>query len=891
MGDDHFYLGIDLGTTNSVICWGRYRRRLGLFEPSVLEVEHLGAGRKSVRSKLLPSVVYFQESGPPIVGELARTDAYRTQPQLVARSVKSYMGTGQMVQVGNRTYTPAYVSHLILNQLRAATKAKFGVEMDDVVITVPASFDADMRADTLEAARQAGFKVREGNGAPRDMLLDEPRAALHYLIYQQQMDEIPSVLIDFSTPKTVLIFDLGGGTLDVSLHKVEADYDSLDIDVEDIAISRYTRIGGDDFDELITGLFQQEFEAKYGIQVDGIPEDYIRHAIKSRLLLEAEAKKREINDQFAEGMKHGATLDQLTPRISVDVQVPNLYDNKGYWSKLGWDRLAEIIAPLMGNDLSIEDVARFDELGIEQAQNIVFPVLDVLHKAEARLGKIPDIDAVFLNGGMTRFLPVQMRLERLLGQEPKRLLDPDLSVALGASLYHYALHQGIRPKTVILAETIGIELAGGYVKHLVPAGTVLPMPSPQPLAGLIVPEGTSQLTIPFYRGERKDTTFPNTKLLERVIELPHAFSRDEPLEADVFVDGNKTLTFRGRLETDRSVEIEIRVQSSSQLPAEVLGRPPKPAPAPPAGPALDVDTAIDQLISNRAQTEGAIKAGIEARILEASNRETFIRPLAEKIRDTTANELLRRKIPYRRAMFILGVLGGKYPDLEETGAALSALIDVSASRPSTNRGAYINQIVAFSTVAMGRLQSPGAETALLDILYDSEAAGAHQMALVALAKVSRSANAVAAASQFVSHRRVGTRMNAAWSLGKMGSRENVPPMPISPLSPAVDQLLIQIKREQSPSALKMIVYALGEICDQRHADRQEVVGDKVARDALVAMEAVRKAVDGQSKLTQVKRDLKRNLEIAQTMVRGELLAEEQERVLLKLRSMLDESEK
>ena len=100
-----------------------------------------------------------------------------------------------------------------------------------------------------------------------NILLDEPRSALHYLIYQQQINEISTQLIDFSTPKNVLIFDLGGGTLDVSLHKVQANYDNMDLNVEDYAISRYTRIGGDNFDESIAHFFQEDFEAKYHVKI------------------------------------------------------------------------------------------------------------------------------------------------------------------------------------------------------------------------------------------------------------------------------------------------------------------------------------------------------------------------------------------------------------------------------------------------------------------------------------------------------------------------------------------------------------------------------------------------------------------------------------------------
>jgi molecular chaperone DnaK (HSP70) len=888
MADDHFYIGIDLGTTNSVIAWGRMVKRFNYFEPSVLEVEHLGRGMKAFRTELLPSAVYFPEGGAPIVGEAARSDAFATQPHLVARSVKNRMGSGEDITIqGRGSFSPAYVSSLILNQLRAATKDKFGTALSDAVITVPASFDADMRADTLEAAQQAGFKVTAADGRPRDMLLDEPRAALHYLIYQQQMEEIPSSLIEFTSPKTVLIFDLGGGTLDVSLHRVQADYEDMDLSVEDIAISRYTQIGGDNFDQLIADHFQRAFEKKYDIRIADIPEDYIRHEISGRLLLEAESKKRALNDQFAQGIKQQATFEMLRPRIKAPVQIPNLYDNRTYWEPLSWDELEMIIAPLMGHDLTIENVAGFESLSAEHQHNIIYPVLDVLSKAERRLGQVPEIDAVFLNGGMTRFLPIRMRLESFFGMEPLTLLDPDKSVALGATLYHRALHQGKRPRAVILAETIGMEVNDGYVKHLVPAGTVVPMPAAQPMKGLIIPEGTSQITIPFYRGERKDTQEPNVRLLERVVRLPRACLSDEPVNAEVFVDANKILTFRAHLVNHPDVEIEVKVSSTGPAQPAPLSQsassPPAPVIPEPTGSELDVAATIEQLLGSTDLTEGEIKQGLEAAILDAPNRAAFIGPLARALPKLSLPFRIKRVNAYRRALLILGRLGQWYSDHEDTGAVLGALMRVSASRYGSN-GYYVNTIVQAAVTSIGRLSNSGGEGALIDVLNDPEAEGAYQMAMVALAKVASSANAMAVVTSKIDHGQVGIRMNASWAAGKIGSRDHEPAISASVVLPAVDLLVDCIEKETHATARQMEVYAMGELCDQRNAANRDIVPAAYAEKAISTFNNIRVLhASGHIKDSDY-RYLDKTLSLASAMIHGAVLKEEQERNLFRLRA-------
>ena len=893
MADEQdYYLGIDLGTTNSVVSWGRMVRRTGMFEPEVLPVDQIGAGKKSIRVSLLPSVVYFEDGSSPIVGEFAKTDAFTSQPQRVVRSVKSRMGNGEPMLIGRTQFSAARISSLILNQLRSALKDKFGAEVNDVVITVPASFDADMRADTIEAARLAGFKVTNQDGSARDILLDEPRAALHYLIYLQRIDEIPASIIDLSTKKTVLIFDLGGGTLDVSLHRVQADYDALDVDVEDIAISRYTRIGGDNFDELLSSFFQKEFETKYRLDIDSIPEEHIRHEIKSRFLLEAESKKRELNDAFKNGKTQGATLEMMRDLITSKIQLPNLFDNKPYWrDKFKWGELESIVSPLLGANLSIKDVERFEELSGEDANNIIYPILDVLHKAKQREGSIPQIDAVFLNGGMTRFIPVQRRLESFFGKQPFTLLDPDVSVAQGAALYHYSLHKGLKPKSVILAESVGIEINGGYVKRLIPAGTVLPMPRPISIEGLTIPEGTSQLTIPFYRGEIKEPKFPNVKLLERVIKLPHTCRKDEALLAEVSVDANKILTFRGHLVSEPEVEFEIKVESAHVSNSEVNTKPIRRVVVhPETETELDVEFFVDRLFSSSALTDGALKQGVEKEILSAKNRADFIGPISDNILKTYPKEILLKKVPYRRAFLMLGSLAQEFPENPGNQQAFNALhkVCLNTIKIQADNDEYIKQIIPMAVVALGRLKNPAAEGRFLQLLKEDIPYSVKEPVLVSLAKVSRSANALAAAAEFLVGKEILLRKSASWALGKMGSRDLEPPLPISKLKKPLDDLLYQVEREQDSATLHMMAYAISELCDQRNPSRREVFSGEIVVQARQMLEKIQVKIESRNKLTQPDQALKASLKMGLDMLYGRQLAKEQEKVLLSLRSKLDD---
>ena len=403
----NYYIGIDLGTTNSVMAWGSLNPRTNQLETKIVEVKMMiergGTGKK----ELLPSCVYFKEGGSPIVGEYAKTMIGRTNR--IVKSIKSEMGAPTEFDFDGSTYNPAVISSQILKHLASSAESLFGFVPDDVVITVPASFDSDMREATIEAARLAGFRTQEDDDSPRDILLDEPRAALYDFVNRQNKGEIPETRISFHEPQTVLVFDLGGGTLDVSLHNVSYQQEQQTLNIEDLAISRYTQIGGDDFDQKLADHFWE-------VYADRLPNDFDdsqMNMLKSEFQEYAEQAKVDLSSEI----ENGALMGYLDPKsfdpelVETEI-IKTPFENQVFQYDLTLSEYEEIIEPLLASHLTLDAVQQLDTLST--CDNIIYPILDVLRKAEQKIGSVPSVDAVLLNGGMTKFHTIQKRLEHSL---------------------------------------------------------------------------------------------------------------------------------------------------------------------------------------------------------------------------------------------------------------------------------------------------------------------------------------------------------------------------------------------------------------------------------------------------------------------------------------------
>ncbi len=343
-------VGIDLGTTNSEIA---------AFVGDRVQV--LGPG-----SKMLPSCVGFSPAGELLVGQAARNQQL-LYPENTVRSVKRRMGSMEAVALGDKTFTPQEISALILRELAEWARRELGQPIERAVITVPAYFSDAQRTATREAGMLAGLEVVR--------ILNEPTAA--------------SLAYGFgdASRHTAMIYDLGGGTFDVSVVTVEGDI------TEVLASHGNNHLGGDDFDDLLLERLEQEFEKQYGIDLrHGYP------VAQARLWWAAEEAKKKLSfEPYVRVREEALTIDNGKP-LHLDLE-------------LSRDEYEEMVAPLVES------------------------TLESVSKALSDAGKSPgDLDAILLVGGSTRTPLVSRLLRERSGLDPRQDVHPDLCVALGAGV-------------------------------------------------------------------------------------------------------------------------------------------------------------------------------------------------------------------------------------------------------------------------------------------------------------------------------------------------------------------------------------------------------------------------------------------------------------------------
>lgn len=485
-GEEHndLCVGIDLGTTNSVLATVNIRPNGNIVSKVVdldraVDMYNAGAGAKFMlkKSPILPSCVYYndEKNYQPIVGDFAK-GRYPLRPYLVAKSIKSQMGNEFVEGLSSniRDKTPAQVSSRILeHMLRNAAKIYHLEKIDDAVITVPANFDFIMRQATLKAAELAGIKIRKADGSPRQILLSEPRAVIYDFINQVRNGEIADQILDLSSKKNVMVFDLGGGTLDITLHEISRRDDAPEIlNVKDIATNRYTLLGGDDFDLCLAKAMFQNYLNQYAEHAEIVQK--IRNeekGVMSQLLNYAENLKLEVSAQKSDAF--GGDNSGWWEDEGEDFPVGGNIGTTGYAYSDNFTaaQLEEIWKDFMGDELTFDDYKNLNAVTEKYGnqKNIILPILDVLKKASDKLGDNVKVDAVIMNGGMSRFYMVINRLKKLFGFDPIVALDPDQAVARGAAVYHYFIHKYDK------------ELAG-EVQDELPAKESVKLPSPPPLS-------------------------------------------------------------------------------------------------------------------------------------------------------------------------------------------------------------------------------------------------------------------------------------------------------------------------------------------------------------------------------------------------------------------------
>lgn len=448
--DHKFFVGIDLGTTNSVIAWRRQDQGENSMRPRVIETPMLTTDGTVEKKELLPSCVYFREDDTPIVGEYAR-DLIGNESGRVVRAVKLEMDKKEQKRPDGVPYKPVDVSALILGQLKAGAEQILFRNMDfpeDVAIAYPASFDQVMKDATEEAANKVGF------AHPNLTLVPEPVAVLCDFFNEIRLGIPPERLGDTDKPKLFLVFDLGGGTLDVVLYGVYAKLKDRVLAIDPIAVNRFTRVGGNNFDGSVAESLKEKYLEFLRTQEREILEN---SNLDTELQLYTEWAKRDLSVQSELWKRYRD--EELDPeKIVAEIKIPA---DKGFFEyDLSLSEYETYVADYLACDLDIE---KFNQHEVPKyPKNIIDPIVDVLQKGEKELrerqeelgpirnisgpfwqngkfyrgqvetGAILKPDHVLISGGMAKFPLIQKRLEGFFGFPPDELEDPDVAVARGA---------------------------------------------------------------------------------------------------------------------------------------------------------------------------------------------------------------------------------------------------------------------------------------------------------------------------------------------------------------------------------------------------------------------------------------------------------------------------
>ena len=415
-------IGIDLGTTNSCV--------------AVMEGGKPVVIANSEGQRTTPSVVAFTKSGERLVGEPAKRQAVTNADRTIS-SIKRHMGTDYKVTIDGKDYTPQEISAMILQKLKADAESYLGETVTEAVITVPAYFNDAQRQATKDAGRIAGLDVKR--------IINEPTAAA--LAYG----------LDNEGEQKIMVYDLGGGTFDVSLIEIG------DGVIEVLATSGNNHLGGDDFDKKLMDYMIEDFKSKEGIDLS---KDTMA---LQRINVAAEQAKKELSSA-------GKTTINL-PYITATAEGPKHFE-------------MELTR------------AKFDEITADLVEKTAEPVKNALSDAgvsASELGK------VLLVGGSTRIPAVQEKVKQLTGKEPNKSLNPDECVALGASVQAGKLAGDAGAGDVLLLDvtplTLSIEPMGGIATHMIERNTTIPTKKSQIFS--TAADNQSAVDINVVQGERE----------------------------------------------------------------------------------------------------------------------------------------------------------------------------------------------------------------------------------------------------------------------------------------------------------------------------------------------------------------------------------------------------